>query len=313
MTASLSDQVAAAAAKARGNPTSWMQGVCLARTAASSTVTVGVAGTNYSMPALGVLPNVGDTVFVAFLQGTPVCLGGLAPAPTPAVGTVAAVPSGSTITVTGSDGVTYLCSYDPNVTTWSVGQLVLLDWTSKGPAVILKLSKDPTPTPTGGGGVAPPVVKPTGATTRDFYFMPAWSGTQNGSGDAGAGAFWTNQVYCGTTTLAGWGYDTSPASLPDSAIVNGCWIYVDAVQSSGSSPTFGTHTLGSRAGVLAVSGSAAASLGSGWKQLPVSYAAALIRGTARGIATHHGGYSIYSPAGTNNSGRLRINATAVWS
>lgn len=246
--------------------------------------------------------------WVASLEGARICLG---PAATPSLGTVSDAPSAGTLPVIGDDGVEYAAAYDPNVTSWSTGQRVLLQWAGGpggGPVVVLKLSANPSaPDPT---KPAPPVV---GGTTKshDLWFDPVWSGTQNGAGSTGGGSFWTDQVYCGATTLGAWGYGSSVANtIPDDASVGYVGILVSQQSGSGgNAPTFGLHSLASRSGTLSVSSAVTSSGGSGEKQLPTSFGDALKTGSARGIATDHGGYWIYAPAGVNGSGRLHIKAT----
>lgn len=157
----------------------------------------------------------------------------------------------------------------------------------------------------------PPAVKPPAPVTRDLYFNPSWSGSQNSpfGSLAGRGDWFTNNVWCSNTVLGAWGYGGAVASsIPDNATILGVWIYLAATQSYGNKPSLGLHSLPSRARALGVSNRTEIALGSGWQALPTLFGDRLKTGAARGIATAHGGYSIYQAAGTAQSGRLRIKA-----
>lgn len=270
---------------------------------------VNVNGQVIPLPMVGNLaPVPQQQCWVATLAGKRICLG---PAATPSLGTVSDAPTTGTLPVLGDDGVTYQAAYDPNVTTWSTGQRVLMQWAGGpggGPVVVLNLSANPsTPDPT---KPDPPVVG-GGTTSHDLWFDPLWSGTQNGSGSSGSGSFWTDQVYSGATTLGAWGYGSSVANtIPDGATITYTGLLVSQQGGTGgNAPTFGLHSLSSRSGTLTVSSAVTSSGGSGEKELPVSFGNALKTGSALGIATDHGGYWIYAPAGVNGSGRLHIKAT----
>ena len=245
--------------------------------------------------------------WVGTLAGGRICFGSIGG---PSLATVTGAPAGGKLPILGDDQVAYQAAYDPNITSWSTGQRVLLQWAGGaggGPVVVLKLSANPSaPDP---NQPAPPVIG-GGATLHDLWFDPQWSGTQNGSGDTGNGNFWTDQVYCGNTTLGGWGYGTSVAdTIPDNAAISYVGIVVAQQTGGGNAPSFGLHTLTGRGGALTVTSAVGSSGGSGEKQLPASFGDALKTGAARGIGTHHGGYWIYAPAGVNGSGRLHIQAT----
>lgn len=289
------------------------RGICVSIDWTVPAAVVNFAGANVVMPMVGTPPIPNQDCLVIMAAGQPVCLGRPAG---PSLGVVSAQPSGGRIAILGDDNVTYQAAYDPNITTWTTGQRVLLAWAGGaggGPVVTLKLSADPAPPPDPvAPAPAPPpvVVKPAVPKARDLYFDAAWSGTQNGSGNTGNGNFWTNQVYAGSTTLGAWGYGSAVANtIPDGATINQVEIFLSAQQALYSGPNLGTHTLPSRSGVLTVSNAVNVALGSGWRGLPTSFGNALKTGAARGIATAHGGYSIFAPAGQNQSGRLHIRAT----
>lgn len=283
-------------------------GTCVSISWAGKTARVNWNGQETDMPMLrGSAPVPQFECWVGEFAGKPVCLG---PAAGPSLATVSGAPASGKLPITGDDGVAYQAAYDPNVTAWSTGQRVYVSWAGGdggGPVVVLKLSDDPSvPDPT----VPPPPVVGGGPVLHDLWFDAQWSGTQNGT-SSGGGSFWTDRVYCGSTTLGAWGFGTSVGdTIPDTASINYVGIVVSQSDGSGgTAPTFGLHSLPSRSGVLSVSGAVTVSGGSGEKQLPNTFGDYLKLGQANGIGTHHGGYWIYDPAGVNGSGRLHIQAT----
>ena len=283
-------------------------GTCVSVDWANQVALVNVNGQVIPVAMLaGMVPVPQRKCWVGTLNGARICLGAAAG---PSLGKVSGAPASGKLPVLGDDGATYLCAYDPNVTSWSTGQRVLLVWAGGpggGPVVTTKLSADPSaPDP---NQPDPPVVG-GGVRVHDLWFDPQWSGTQNGS-EVGNGNFWTSQVYCGSTTLGAWGYGTSVAdTIPDGAAINYVGVVLSQASGAGlSNPTIGVHSLTGRAGALTVSSAVAVAGGSGERQLPNSFGDALKTGSARGIGTHHGGYWIFNPAGVGGSGRLHIQAT----
>ncbi|AYG02363.1 hypothetical protein [Gryllotalpicola protaetiae] len=282
------------------------RGTCQSVNWAAGAAVVNFAGKNVAMPMVGTAPVPGQECMVGLWAGHPVCLGPLAH---PSLGVVAGAPSNGRIPITGDDGVTYLAAYDPNVASWTAGQRVALMWAGGaggGPVVAVKLSADPAPPPVDPG---PPDIG-GGAATRDLFFDAAWSGSQNGSGNTGNGNFWTDLVYAGSSTLGGYGYGTAIGdTIPDGASIQQVEIFLDARQALYSGPNIGLHTLINRQGVLTVDQAVTVALGSGWRGLPAGFGDQLKTGARRGIGFAHGGYSIFNPAGVNQSGRLHVRAT----
>jgi hypothetical protein len=276
------------------------QATCVAIDWVNGVATVNVPGSIMSLPMVGQPPIIGGLCWVGFLGLQPIVLG---PVARPAFGTATDVPSAGLVPVTGDDGVAYVVTYssDQSIT---AGTRVQIDWSSGGTVVALP-EADPN---TGTSFVATP--NPVAApTSKTWTFYPTDSGTQNGSGSSGSGSWGTNQVYCGDTTLGAYFYGTVVAgSIPDTATITSVKVYVNALQTSGSDPSIGLHPLVSKSGNVSVSSAVSVAGGSGWKTLPNSFGDYLKTGSQRGLCTEHGGYHIWAPAGTGNSGALVITA-----
>lgn len=305
---SVGKQAAADAASAAAAGSKYQVGTAMSVDWSQSPALVTVnlpPGGEVEMPMVGDPPVLQRPCLVAFLGMKPVCVGTLA---RPVLGTVAGSPANGLLPVKADDGVTYQLAYNTNITSWVSNARVQIDW-SAGGTVLCAVSADPY-THDDTRPVPPPVVpsKPhTGSTSRQT-FQPTDSGTQNASAGSlsGKGNYWTQQVYCGDTTLGAYFYGGQLAStIPDNASITKVEVYLQAVRSSGANPTIGVHSLSSKSGNIVVDQATTVSLGTGWKTLPNAFGEALKTGARRGLATAHGGYSIYAPAGSG-SGQLRI-------
>jgi hypothetical protein len=279
------------------------QAATVLATSYPSYVTVNLAGGH--VPVLcagGQFPAVGDSVMVLQIGKTFVCMGAL---PKPAHGVVVAAASGGRVQVKADDNITYSMNYN-HLYTPAVNDHVKLDWDLIGGYVVGPLATAPTgdpniilPTGPGNGG--------GGVTSHSATFNPTDSGTWNGS------SYFTNQVYCGDSTLGAYFYGTQIAdSIPDGATITGVAVYLDELTNyyPGSLATIGTHGLTGKSGAPTTGNAVGVSAGSGWKGLPTSFGDVLKTGAAFGLATDHGGYHIFAPKGVGNSGALTINWTA---
>lgn len=272
------------------------QGTCVSIDWPTGMAVVNIPGSTVSIPMAGTAPIPNALCWVGFMGNQPICLGAVA---RPPLATVAGPAVAGIVSVTGDDGVIYQVAYDTLLTPASADR-VLIDWTSGGTILCIP-SADPN---TGLPVNTPGEIPSGGSQTRTFN--PIDSGTQNGSGD-GSGGFWTSQVYCGSTTVGGYFYGGQIAgSIPDDAVIDSVVLHLNAERATGDAPTIGLHTLTTKAGNLVVTSAVTVALGSGDRVLPNSFGDALKTGAAAGVGTHHGGYSIYSPAGVGNSGALTI-------
>lgn len=252
------------------------------------------------------VPSPGEYVRCIKVDATTLMLGPVSPRPTFGVVTATGTPN---LTVQLSDGSSVslprLSSYaDPQVNDevtvlWANGGMVLGDQSST-PA------SDYTPPDDGGQAGAP--------RQQTLYFTATDSGTQNGSGDTGSGNFWTDDVWCGSSTIGSWFYGNQIAdNIPNDAVIDQVQVYVIEYQNSfpDSQATIGTHGDADKGGPISVSGSAEIARGTGWRTLPVEYGDVLKSGAAKGLATHHGGlHKFRSRRSSSQSGRLRITFTA---
>jgi hypothetical protein len=190
----------------------------------------------------------------------------------------------------------------------AVNDQVTILWANGG---IVLGDQDDTPTST----YVPPSTSDNGAAPRQrtLYFASTDSGSQNGSGDSGSGNWWTNDVWCGASTIGAWFYGNQiDNSIPDDAQIDQVQVYVQEFQNSfpGSLATIGTHTLGSKSGNVTVTGASEIPRGTGWRTVPNSYGDLLKTGAAKGLATNHGGlHKFRSRRSSAQSGRIRITFT----
>lgn len=117
--------------------------------------------------------------------------------------------------------------------------------------------------------------------------------------------WWTNDVYNGDSNTGAWFYGARVADGLRGASITKIEIYLNPRQASGSSPQVGTHTSGSKAGNVSVSGQIGLEPRSGWVQLPLAWAAALQSGG--GIGVTRSGYTIWRGTASDSlSGALRF-------
>lgn len=278
------EQQAAQIRQALAGASSAQQAACNSVSWAAGTANVNFGGSTVDLPML-VPPIIGAYCWVANLGGTVLVLGPVPPSP---LATANGSPSSGLVQVTGDDGKPYTVASDGF--TISSGTRVLLSWGDRGGYVVGLVSADPlTQTPVNGGGNAG-----GGSTRVTKTFNPTGSGTQNGSGSTGSGSFWTQQVYCGDSTLGAYFYGSQIGdTIPDSATIISGSIRLVEVSGYGDSPTLGTHGLVGPSGSLSVSNVETIAGGSGSKPLSGAILNALKTGAAKGIATAHGGYHIF--------------------
>lgn len=238
------------------------------------------------------LPEVNESVWVWFIDGSPFVMGPTVPKPDR--GTVASVASGivSLTTSLGQVSAPY------TGTTPSAGQIMKLAWHG-GPMASL-MSTSPA------GNTAPPA--PGGGTSSHVDTFTAVD-----SGSFGSGRWWTAQVYASDSNLGAWFYGTKISdTIPASAAVQKTEIYVPpGSQISGSAPNFATHTYASKpGGAPSLPVAAAVGIAPGWVVLPNSIGIALKRGGGSlGVGLNQGGYNILrSLAQDGQSGAIRITS-----
>lgn len=261
-------------------------------------VQVNLAGATVTVPCVGTMPLVGDTVTVLSLGLTLLCLG---PSAKPAHGTVTASASGNRVQVTGDDGVSYSMNYLHTYTP-AVNDNVILSWSVPGGVVLGPLNAPPTSDPNAGssGGASNP--EQTGPTTHTQTFNPTDSGTYESS-------WFDNRVWCSSSTNGAYFYGGQLAgTIPDNASIQSVQVYIDELTNyyPSSLATIGMHNLSSKSGAPSVSSAVSVSAGTGWKSLPTSFGDSFKTGAQKGLATNHGGEHIWGARGTGNSGALKI-------
>jgi hypothetical protein len=262
--------------------------------ASLTTYTVDVGGGRIPAAALtDYLPEVNETVWVMFIDGTPYVLG-----PTVSKagqGTVVSA-SGGLVTLTTAFG-NVVVPYDSRLTP-TAGQVMKLTWQGGGFAIaVMSANPSAPPAPVGPG---------SGVTTHVDVFTAVDSGSHQSSG------WWTKQVYASNTNLSAWFYgtkisDTIPAAAAPSLIE----VYISPAQIQGANPNFALHPHTSRpAGAPTLSSSTAVAVAAGWIALPLGFANALkAGGGSYGVGLNQGGYNIFrSLAQDGLSGALRITS-----
>ena len=264
------------------------------------TLTVNLAGATLQMPTL-VRVQAGDLVQVLRANDTaPLCIGSTFARPT--LGTVASFVNGVSVTILGTDGVTYnglpyLLQYTP-----VVGHLVSVSWSDQGGIVLGRVSAQAGQ---GDPSVVPP--PPPVPTEGIEYFAATDSASYRGAGP------WTNKVYFSENQIGIWTYGTKIRdTLAGATALDGSAIYLPVELASGlAQPSLGVH------GASAVTPTAPAVSGatvipapvdsSGWYGLPTAFAQYLIDNVGAGISTYGAGYRIFTGTqGNNDSGRLAI-------
>jgi len=280
------------------------QAAVVLATSYPSNVTVNLAGG--AVPALcvgGQFPAVGDSVMILRIDTTYICLGAI---PKPAHGIVQAAAANGRVTVKCDDGVTYSLNYN-HLYTPAVNDHVKIDWDLIGGFVVGPLAGAPTGDPNIIAAPGAPSGETSGPQTQSVTFYPTDSGTWNGS------SYFTNDVYCGDSTLGAYFYGTQIAdTIPNGAVINAIAVFLDETTNyyPASLATIGTHGLTGKSGAPTTGNAVTVSAGSGWKFLPTVFGDVLKTGAAFGLATDHGGYHIFAPKGVGNSGALTINWTA---
>ena len=252
---------------------------------------VDVGGGRIPADLAGYTPEVNETVWVLFIDGTATILG-----PTlqkPGIGIVSAAPSANLVPISTTAGP-FTLPYAAGLSL-SAGQQVKLGAWNEGGFVFAVMSTTPA---AGNPGAGPG----TGATDHVQTFTAIDAGSYNGS------SWWTGQVYASDSNIGAWFYGTKIAdTIPDGAGIASVEIYLSANQISGSAPNIGYHgSAGKPGGGLSISGAVATGR-SGWVSLPTSFGDYL-KANPGGIGCLHGGYNIFnSLAADGQSGALRIH------
>lgn len=244
-------------------------------------------------PLVPYLPNVGETVYVLFIDGVPYAMG-----PTlvkPNQGTVVSA-AGGLVTLTTSFGSMAL-PYTTTITP-TAGQVMYIIWQGGQGFAVSVMSVQPAQ-------AAPP--PPPASTTKQHSdtFRAIASGSYQ------SGRFWTSEVYASTTNLGEWIYGNKIAdTIPASAIMGSIQIYCAMKQIFGSDPNFALHSDTSLSGSPSLGGTTAVGITQGWVSLPQSYGNLLRRGGGKfGVGVVHGGFQIFkSVAEDGLSGALRIGS-----
>lgn len=254
--------------------------------------TVDVGGGRIPVDFCGYTPEINETVWVLFVNGTATLIG--PSAMKPGVGTISGAPAGGLVNVV-TDAGTLSLPYASNLTL-SNGQAVRLGGWNNGGFVFAIVSTTPV------APIAPsaPVAASRGATTT-------FTAKQAGSYRSGNG-WWTPQVWASDNNTGAWFYGTKIRdTIPNSAAIDSIYIYISATQIIGWPPNFGTHANGTRpAGNVTVSSQTAIAVVNGWIKLPNSFGTYL-RSNVGGIGIASGGYSIFRSLAQNaTSGALKI-------
>lgn len=267
-------------------------GTFVAATTAGYVVDVG-GGRIPAVPATAYLPEVNETVWVWFIDGSPYVMG-----PTKSKagqGTVVSIASGL-VTLSTTFG-TVVAPYDSRLTP-TAGQVMKLIWQG-GPFAIAVMSANPS------GGTAPPAPG-GGVTTHVDTFSAIDAGSHQLSG------WWTPRVYASNTNQSAWFYGTKVGdTIPAAATIQKLEIYASMLQIQGAAPNFALHPHQARpAGAPTLSSSTAVQVVTGWVTLPSAFGNALrAGGGAAGVGLNHGGYNIFhSLAEDGQSGALRITS-----
>ncbi|HEY2644845.1 MAG TPA: hypothetical protein VGI56_13905 [Galbitalea sp.] len=247
-------------------------------------------------PLVPYLPNVGETVYVVFIDDVPYVAG-----PTlvkPNEGTVVSVASGL-VTLTTNLG-NFTLPYTTTITP-TAGQVMYILWQGGQGFAVSVMSTVP--------GAATPPPAPPAAGSSPTTHVQTFTAIQSGSYQSGR--FWTSEVYSSTGNLGEWIYGHKIAdTIPASATTRGIQIYISPKQIFGSDPNFALHSDTSLSGSPSLGGVTAVPISGGWISLPSSYAAALKHGGGSfGVGVAHGGYNIFrSLAEDGQSGALKITS-----
>lgn len=254
---------------------------------------VDVGGGRIPADLAGYTPDINESVWVMFLNGTATVLG-----PTlqkPGRGTVTGAPSGNLVPVTTTAG-DFTIPYAAGLSL-SAGQVVKLGAANDGLFAYAVMSTSPPP------DAAPP--SPGGGSIDDTVIFTA---RDAGSYEPGRG-WWSNQVWASDAYTGGWFYGSKIAdTIPNGASIVKIEIYLAISALYFNGPVFGYHGNGSKpSGALSFSGLTTQTIAGGWHTLPTSFGTYL-KSNVGGVGVDHGGYSIYkSRTEDPQSGSLRIH------
>ncbi|GAA1051411.1 hypothetical protein [Arthrobacter russicus] len=238
-----------------------------------------------------IIASVGDTVRVeissgATGQGQAFVTSRLTNLPRPGTGKVKTNTPGTIITVTGTDGIDYPCTFLASYTP-TAGDNVALDWRASQGNVLGKVGVIAPPTPAGGGVTPPPAQPQTGtsvyaASDSATFGSFGWDRWAGGGGNIYQGSYGAGPLY------GAWFYSGSPRELAGRTI-NRVQFTLGARRTVGSynSPVavhFYGHTSPTRPGadVARVAGPFDVTIPPGWAggvvDLPTSFGAALQSG-----------------------------------
>lgn len=265
-----------------------------------------------------------DVVTGASGQSEAVVTGRLTLTPRPSTGTVTVVPvSSQTITVVGSDNVTYTANFASSYTP-AVNDVVILAWNAAAPTVTAKVGTTaaPPPPPPPPAVVTAPVTAPpappqTGSTTypatdSSSYATYGWDTYAGGGGN----------VYAGTaydTVTGAWFYGGSPEALAGRTITRVRFTLanrrVAGAYNSVVNIVFSLHTSARRpSGNVTLTGSTyTLAVAPGWTtgtiDLPVAFGAGLLAGDGIALTTasNYAGFDgrLVNPA----SGKITLDWT----
>lgn len=253
--------------------------------------TVDVGGGRIPADFCGYQPEVGEGVWVLFVDGTVTLLG---PSQLkPGRGTVKTVPANNKVKVTTTAGEFNL-PYSAGLSL-SVGQKVKLGGWNDGGFVYSVMSTSP-----------PANLPPEGPAPDGADHVVVFTAVDAGSYDT---RWWTGQVWASDHNLGIWVFGTKIAdTVPDTASILGIDIYISAAQLQGDPPNLAVHAHTVKpAGAPVLGAPAAVRVAPGWNALPTTFGDYL-KATAGGIGCAHGGYNIFnSLAADAQSGALRIH------
>lgn len=238
----------------------------------------------------------GDAVRLERRRGDLVLTGPVAARAT--VGRVTATGSLTTVEYPNGSGVTAdlrrINAYTP-----AVNDIVLIDWTTDGGAVVGKLDAAPSTTPPAGPGTAP--VKSYDVTFR-----------ANDSGAYQSGYGWrTNDVWSSASNIGAWFYGSKIRdTIPDAAVITSAQIYLPLRERRGAAP-FGRHASETKpGGAVSFSATGALAAITGWVSIPTTLIDHL-KANPGGLGFDLGGRNIWNGTQLDKqSGAVRVKYKA---
>lgn len=226
----------------------------------------------------GQVPRVGEQIWLLIVGGGAITIGRPS---LPPLATVNSAASGTNVSVTGDDGVTYTAKFASGYTPAS-GHRVLMNWDS-GPFVVVRLGGEVTPTP--------PTPPASSGATKSVQFLATDSGSYRGGWQGGV-------VYFGQSyPSAGFFYGSQIANtIPSSATITSVQIYLEVTAASGlGTMPLSLHTSGSRpGGSLALDNTVdIGAMPNGFRgqvDLPTAWGDLLKTGARLGVGTSGAGY-----------------------